>query len=79
MRAAGEVHKRIPGHLRRAGHHRLIEAGARHGIVVDILDPVVEGEDLTGHEAAEIEKPARAEKAPRIRRRPQLELFRKSK
>jgi hypothetical protein len=73
--SAGEVHKKIPGHLRRAGHHRLLEAGARHGVHVDVLDPVREGEDLSA-EGAPVEK---VEKAPTKRRRPQLELFRKSK
>jgi hypothetical protein len=77
---SGEVHKRIPGHLRRSGHHRLIEAGARHGVVVDVLDPVTEGEDLTSHipqsADADAEKPKRPAK---VRKRPQLELFRKSR
>lgn len=74
-----ELHKRIPSHLRRAGHHRLLEAGARHGIFVDILDPVPvdEGEDLTAASAPA--KASDSEGRPRkVRRRPQLELFRKS-
>lgn len=87
-----EVHKRIPAHLRRAGHHRLLEAGARHGLFVDVLDPVEESEDLTAHEHA----PRAKERAVRDdardasreggerdkprgkRKRPQLELFRKA-
>lgn len=77
---AREVHKRIPAHLRRAGHHRLLEAGARHGIFVDILDPVAEGEDITdasrsGEGAAADGEDKRPKK---VRRRPQLELFRKT-
>jgi hypothetical protein len=80
---AREVHKRIPAHLRRAGHHRLLEAGARHGIFVDILDPVGESEDLTdaSRSGASGEGAAvgEADKRPKkIRRRPQLELFRKT-
>jgi hypothetical protein len=80
--AVREVHKKIPGHLRRSGHHRLLEAGARHGVVVDILDPVEEGEDLSDVRAEKAEKAHAEEKQPqpaRVRRRPQLELFRKSK
>lgn len=88
--AKSEVHKRIPAHLRRAGHHRLLEAGARHGIFVDILDPVAEGEDITDSSSASAagsrrERGSSGEGAPvnestgkRIRRRPQLELFRKT-
>jgi hypothetical protein len=79
---AREVHKRIPSHLRRAGHHRLLEAGARHGLFVDILDPVAdgEGEDLTAPGVAEDgDKPKEAKARSQKRRRPQLELFRKAR
>jgi hypothetical protein len=70
-----EVHKLIPAHLRRQGHQRLLEAGASAGVVVDILDPVSEGSDLSGPP-----QPARSERTPRpVRRRPQLELFRKGR
>jgi hypothetical protein len=90
---AREVHKRIPAHLRRAGHHRLLEAGARHGIFVDILDPVAEGDDLTdasrsrtSGEGAAVGAGSGAgagagegdKRLKKVRRRPQLELFRKS-
>jgi DNA repair photolyase len=85
-----EVHKRIPSHLRRAGHHRLLEAGARHGIHVDILDPVEDGEDLTdpGMRARPGSTPPSSsskegapepKRSPKLRRRPQLDLFRKSR
>lgn len=79
-----EVHKRIPGHLRRAGHHRLVDAGARHGVHVDILDPVLEGEDLsvgvtgTPHHTAAAERPTERARAAK-RARPQLDLFRKAR
>ena len=72
-----QAHKRIPSHLRRAGHHRLLEAGARHGIFVDILDPVDPAdaaEDLTAPAGAD----DREVRLKKVRRRPQLELFRKS-
>ncbi len=74
---ASSVHKLLPSHLRRAGHHRVLEAGARHGIFVDILDPVEEGEDLTGASSSSADLPA-AGRPKRVRVRPQLELFRKS-
>lgn len=85
-----EVHKRIPAHLRRAGHHRLLEAGARHGLFVDVLDPVEDGEeaeDLTDPgPSRERARPraGRGERGPKDgakhdeKRRPQLELFRKA-
>ncbi|MCC7071371.1 MAG: hypothetical protein IT383_08615 [Deltaproteobacteria bacterium] len=74
-----EVHKRIPAHLRRAGHHRLLDAAARHGLFVDILDPIDEAESLTPGEAG-TPPPVGTEGAPKRpakKRRPQLELFRK--
>jgi hypothetical protein len=66
-----EVHKRIPPSLRRRGHERLIATGARHGVVVEILDPVDAAE--MNHDLA---APAPAP-APRQagRARPQLDLF----
>ncbi len=75
-----EVHKRIPAHLRRAGHHRLLEAAARHGLFVDILDPLDEAESLTPGDAgsaAPVTGEAALPKRPAKKRRPQLELFRK--
>ncbi|MCC7110052.1 MAG: hypothetical protein IT382_12235 [Deltaproteobacteria bacterium] len=75
-----EVHKRIPAHLRRAGHHRLLEAAARHGLYVDILDALDEAESLTPGEAGTA-PPVGVEGEPRRpakKRRPQLELFRKA-
>ena len=87
-----ELHKRIPVHLRRSGHHRLLEAGARHGMFVDILDPVEEGEDITASlspspspqstseepEGSLAHGPGAPKPPKRVRKRPQLELFRKS-
>lgn len=75
-----EVHKRIPAHLRRAGHHRLLEAAARHGLYIDILDPLDEAESLGPAEAATSTPPMTEEVArrPAKKRRPQLELFRKT-
>ncbi|MBI1947298.1 MAG: hypothetical protein HYS27_16510 [Deltaproteobacteria bacterium] len=75
-----EVHKRIPAHLRRAGHHRLLEAAARHGLYVDILDALDEAESLAPGEAGS-SPPVGVDDAPKRpakKRRPQLELFRKS-
>lgn len=69
-----EVHKRIPASLRRRGHERLREIGARHGVAVDILDPVDAGEFLpAGPSAATTSAPASRVRASRPR--PQLELF----
>jgi hypothetical protein len=81
--SAVHAHKRIPSHLRRAGHHRLLEAGARHGIFVDVLDPVEDGEDLTASSVPSAAIAPRVDvdgdlKPKKVRRRPQLELFRKS-
>lgn len=87
---AREVHKRIPAHLRRAGHHRLLEAGARHGLFVDVLDPVEDGEegaDLTDPDDSRGRarpRPGRGARGHKEggkddeKRRPQLELFRKA-
>jgi hypothetical protein len=65
-----ELHKRIPAPLRRRGHERIIEVGARHGVIVEILDPV---------DTAELARAA-APAAPTTSRAraplPQLELFR---
>lgn len=61
-----ELHKRIPPALRKRGHERLIEVGAAHGVLVEILDPV-DDKELATHEKAP---------APRsLRVRPQLDLF----
>jgi hypothetical protein len=70
--AAGprEVHKRIPASLRRRGHERLIEIGSRHGVVVEILDPV-DAAELQHPEAAAPPARPRPTRSPR----PQLELF----
>lgn len=62
-----ELHKRIPVALRMRGHERLLEIGARHSVIVEILDPVDERE-LTQIAAAS--KPP-----PSVRVRPQLDLF----
>lgn len=69
-----ELHKRIPPSLRRRGHERLLEIGAHHGVLVEILDPVDDDElarsmnrhATTGHTE-------RHTRAPRLR--PQLDLF----
>jgi hypothetical protein len=64
-----ELHKRIPAAIRRRGHERLIETGARHGVIVEILDPV---------DADEMNRPVQpppVTKAKPPRARPQLELF----
>jgi hypothetical protein len=74
-----EVHKRIPAHLRRSGHHRLLEAAAKHGMFVDILDPVDEAEDLSAPSTSSAADEAPRDPPKRVRKRPQLELFRKSK
>lgn len=68
-----ELHKRIPPSLRRRGHERLIEVGARHGVVVEILDPVDDSELARSLERAERagHEPTRGQK----RLRPQLDLF----
>ena len=39
-----ELHKRIPAPLRRRGHHRLRDLAERFGVIVDILDPVLDAE-----------------------------------
>lgn len=68
-----ELHKRIPPALRRRGHERLIEIGARHGVLVEILDPVDDDElsrSMSRANHAPIERQARP-----VRLRPQLDLF----
>jgi hypothetical protein len=62
-----EVHKLLPPNLRRRGHHRLEEAGAKVGILVDVLDPVTDAEVA----ALADTEPA----APPPAKRPQLDLF----
>lgn len=69
-----ELHKRIPAALRRGGHERLIALGARHGVVVEILDPVDAAEFARSAATAPSVPPAAK---PRARGRPQLELFRR--
>lgn len=59
-----EVHKLLPPNLRRRGHHRLEEAGAKVGILVDILDPATDAE-LAAH----------VEPEPVAPKKPQLDLF----
>jgi hypothetical protein len=66
-----EVHKRIPASLRRRGHDRLAEIGARLGVVVDILDPVDVGEMQPSQPPTSSTPP----RARATRTRPQLELF----
>jgi len=73
------VHKRIPPAIRRRGHERLIEVGARHGVLVEILDPVDDDELSRSLERAEQlhARDQHASKAPGkpVRLRPQLDLF----
>ncbi|MDP2340572.1 MAG: hypothetical protein Q8O67_06425 [Deltaproteobacteria bacterium] len=64
-----ELHKRIPAALRMRGHERLLEIGAQHGVVVEILDPVDERE--LGH----LNDPSSSSKPRSVRVRPQLDLF----
>lgn len=69
-----ELHKRIPPSLRRRGHERLIEVGSRHGVIVEILDPVDDGELARSLERAE--RPDHTDRRPGEKRlRPQLDLF----
>lgn len=63
-----ELHKRIPASLRQRGHERLLEVGAHHGVVVEILDPV-DDRELQQAEQAPQTKPKT------LRVRPQLDLF----
>jgi hypothetical protein len=75
-----EVHKVLAGHLRRRGHHRLTEIGARLGVHVDLLDRVTEAEDVTDHSDDNDRvggEDGEADRRRPVRRRPQLELFRK--
>ncbi len=69
-----ELHKRIPAALRRRGHERLLAIGARHGVVVEILDPVDAAEAVRSTPSPPAPPPA---PRPRARNRPQLELFRR--
>jgi hypothetical protein len=68
---SGEVHKRIPGALRQRGHVRLVDLAAALHVRVDILDPVSDTELPTL-----VEGPP---SLPRVRARPQLDLFRRSR
>lgn len=68
-----ELHKRIPPALRRRGHERLIEVGAQHGVLVEILDPVEDEElsrSISRALSSERERPTKP-----ARLRPQLDLF----
>lgn len=68
-----ELHKRIPAALRQRGHERLLEVGARHGVIVEILDPVDDRELQAVHEPS-------STKLPKVLRvRPQLDLFQQKK
>jgi hypothetical protein len=69
-----ELHKRIPASLRRRGHERLIEVGARRGVIVEILDPVDAAELARAEAPPATATPPHANKARGPR--PQLELFR---
>ncbi len=76
------VHKLLPATLRQRGHQRIIDAGARLGLVVDVLDPVRDGRE--GTEGADEPAAPEGEPKPRGRRRgrrerPQLDLFRARK
>jgi len=69
-----ELHKRIPPALRRRGHERLIEVGAHHGVIVEILDPV--DDDELARSISRALAPGQQERpAKPVRLRPQLDLF----
>ncbi len=68
-----ELHKRIPAALRQRGHERLIEVGARHGVIVEVLDPVDDRELQALHEPTSTKAPKQ------LRVRPQLDLFQQKK
>lgn len=70
-----EVHKRIPPAIRRRGHERLIEVGARHGVLVEILDPVDDDELARSLERAEHLHSREKLPVKPVRLRPQLDLF----
>lgn len=74
-------HKLLPPTLRHRGHQRVIDAGARLGLVVDVLDPIDEAREAGRQEetsaADESQKP-RGRRRGR-RERPQLDLFRARK
>lgn len=73
-----EVHKRIPPAIRRRGHERLLEVGARHGVLVEILDPVDDEElhrSLERAEHASTRDAATKVPGRPQRLRPQLDLF----
>jgi hypothetical protein len=55
------------------GHERLLEIGAHHGVVVEILDPVDERE--LGH----LQETSSSSKPRSVRVRPQLDLFQTKK
>lgn len=65
-------HKLLPATLRHRGHQRVIDLGARLGLVVDVLDPVGDEpqEEPKGDESARMSRGRR-----RRRERPQLDLF----
>ena len=65
-----ELHKRIPPALRMRGHERLLEIGAHHGVVVEILDPV---------DDRELTQPSSSKPPRSVRVRPQLDLFQQKK
>lgn len=75
-----EVHKRIPPGIRRRGHERLIEVGAKYGVLVEILDPVDDAELARSMERAQHHERehTKAQQKP-LRLRPQLDLFAVSK
>ncbi len=70
-----EVHKRIPPAIRRRGHERLIEVGARHGVLVEILDPVDDDELARSLERAQQHEHSGTKPHKPLRLRPQLDLF----
>ena len=69
-----ELHKRIPPALRRRGHERLIEVGAHHGVVVEILDPV-DDDELARSITRALAPGPQDRLAKPVRLRPQLDLF----
>jgi hypothetical protein len=77
-RSARGPFKLLPATLRRRGQHRLVEAGLRSGVHVEILDPANDVDDsganaaaLSGAKAPVSESALDDVPAPR----PQLDLF----
>lgn len=72
--SAQGLHKLLPATLRHRGHQRVIDLGARLGLVVDILDPV--GDESPADEPKGDDTGPKPRGRRRTRReRPQLDLF----